>query len=148
MQIGIMFDGVEVDSMVIGGPAYNTGMLHKADFVVKVNGEAVNNKFELHTALRRTEMPGAHVVLTVRRGIDSAFIDIPIEWIESSKLPNCHHQLFACFTKLKVYAHVNRLGSCVPRLKIFFRGQQDAFCNLKWRKLWMRFLHFGQNLQI
>jgi C-terminal processing protease CtpA/Prc len=112
LQIGIMFDGVEVNSMAFGGPAHKTGMLQKGDAVVKVNGEAVSNKFELHSALKKTEMPGMLVVLTVRRAADGGLLDIPITRTDSSELPDYHHRMFVCFTKLKVCAHFYHIGSC------------------------------------
>ena len=87
-------------------------MLHKGDAVVKVNGEAVSNKFELHSALQKTEMPGVLVVLTVRRAEGGDFLDISKTRIDSSELPNYHHRMFVCFTKLKVYAHYYHIGSC------------------------------------
>jgi hypothetical protein len=97
-----MFDGVEVNSMAFGGPAYKSGMLQKGDSVVKVNGEPVSNKFELHSALQKTEMSEMLVVLTVKRAADGDFLDVPMKRIDSSELPNHHHRMFVCFTKLKV----------------------------------------------
>ena len=71
--VGILFSGTTIDGLVEGGPAFNTGLLHRGDMVVKVNRKCVTGKHSLHTALAEgDDAPGAPVVLTVCSALDGA----------------------------------------------------------------------------
>lgn len=97
-----MFDGVRIDNMVVGGPAHSTNLLQKGDIVEQINEKDVNNKYELHSALSLTDLPGGTVLFSVRRPSDSTLFKVPIKRMVSSELPAYTRQIFGLFTLLKV----------------------------------------------
>ena len=38
-QVGLFLNGLRIDSMVVGGPAYNSGLLDVGDVIVSIDGE-------------------------------------------------------------------------------------------------------------
>ena len=65
--VGMMLKGCIVDSLVVGGPSYNSRQLDRGDVVVKVDGEVVDNDTILN-ALIGNDVPGSEVLLTIYKG--------------------------------------------------------------------------------
>ena len=56
-QVGIVLDGVVIAGMVVGGPAYNCGLLDIGDRILTVNGLAVDER-NIDEALLDKDIPG------------------------------------------------------------------------------------------
>jgi hypothetical protein len=57
-QVGIGLEGVVISSMVVGGPAYNCGLLDIGDRILSVNGVAVHDQ-NINEALTGADIPGS-----------------------------------------------------------------------------------------
>ena len=66
-QVGLMLNGMAIDNMVVGGPAYNSGQLQQNDVIVQIDGMPVSNE-NIHDSLLGSDIPGSTVTITVRRG--------------------------------------------------------------------------------
>ncbi len=62
-----MINGRIVDSMVIGGPAYNSQQLNRGDVILKVDGVSVTNENILETMVG-CDVPGSIVDLCIAKG--------------------------------------------------------------------------------
>ena len=62
--VGIMVDGLTIDNMVIGGPAYNSGQLDRGDLIVAVDFKSVSEE-SLQDLLVGPDIPLSSVTLTV-----------------------------------------------------------------------------------
>lgn len=62
--LGMILNGLTVDQMLAGGPAWTAGLEQGAD-IVAVDGEAVT-LYNLHELLRGSDIPGSKVTLSVR----------------------------------------------------------------------------------
>jgi C-terminal processing protease CtpA/Prc len=62
----MILDGTVIDSMVVGGPAYNTGQLDRGDIILRINHEPVAED-NLHALLVGTDSPGSTVTISVRK---------------------------------------------------------------------------------
>jgi hypothetical protein len=65
--VGIMFNGLTIDNMVVGGPAYNSGQLEQGDVVLQIDHAPITAE-GLLPALIGSDIPGTTVTLTVRKG--------------------------------------------------------------------------------
>jgi S1-C subfamily serine protease len=75
-QVGIMLRGCIIDNMVIGGPAYNVGLLRRGDIITGVDGVPATEETVL-TMLLGDDVPGSQVTLKMSRhtpGIQTASI--------------------------------------------------------------------------
>ena len=66
--LGVMLRGTKVDTLVVGGPAYNSGMLERGDEIIMVGSSRVENEDQLLSLLHGSDEPHTIVNLTVRRG--------------------------------------------------------------------------------
>jgi len=66
--LGVMLRGTRVDTLVVGGPAYNSGMLERGDEIIMVGSSRVENEDQLLSLLHGSDEPHTIVNLTVRRG--------------------------------------------------------------------------------
>ena len=66
-QVGLMLNGLVVDNMVVGGPAYNSGQLQQSDIITHIDGIPVSVE-TVHDALLGSDIPGTNVTITARRG--------------------------------------------------------------------------------
>ena len=62
----MILDGTVIDSMVVGGPAYNTGQLDRGDTILRINHEPVAED-NLHALLVGSDSPGSTVTVSVRK---------------------------------------------------------------------------------
>ena len=62
-QIGVMLTDTVIDAMVVGGPAANSGLIHKGDRIISVDGRDMSNVAadDLHSALVGSDQPGTKV---------------------------------------------------------------------------------------
>ena len=58
-------DGLTIDSLVVGGPAFRSGQLGQGDLVLAIDRQPVDPTNVLH-ALRGSDRPGSTLQLTVR----------------------------------------------------------------------------------
>ena len=61
-----MFHGNMIESMVVGGPAFNSQKLDRGDELTRVDGERVTEG-NRHKLLVGNDVPGAVVTLTVKK---------------------------------------------------------------------------------
>ena len=66
-----MLNGLTIDNMVVGGPAYNSGQLQQNDVISQIDGLPVSIE-NIHDALLGSDVPGSTVTITVRRGFREA----------------------------------------------------------------------------
>ena len=81
-QVGIMLNGMTIDNMIIGGPAYNSRVLDKGDVICKIDQMPVSLE-ELPHALLGSDVPGSSVVLTVRK-ISGRTLDVGLKRMATS----------------------------------------------------------------
>ena len=60
-------NGLNIDNMVVGGPAYNSGQLQQNDVIIQIDGIPVSVE-NVHMSLLGSDIPGSTVTLMVRRG--------------------------------------------------------------------------------
>ena len=68
-QVGIMFQGTMIDSVVFGGPAHSTQKLSRGDFVTMVDGVPATDR-NLTDLLSMNDRPGVSVSVVVAKGGD------------------------------------------------------------------------------
>jgi len=105
--VGVMFAGQVIDSMVVGGPAYNSRQLDKGDFVVDIDGKAVTND-NLSQLLVGADVAGTPVIIGVKKGGKTGakksvtLLRMPSEAIADRR------RLFELFTAMKARATLPR----------------------------------------
>ena len=62
----MILDGTVVDSMVVGGPAFNTGQLDRGDTILSIDQQPASED-NLHALLVGSDTPGSSVTVTVRK---------------------------------------------------------------------------------
>ena len=79
-QIGILLNGLEIDSLVVGGPAFESKLLEKGDIILQIDKSSVSLD-DIQQRLVGTDVPGSSIMLTIRkksgRTIDVALKKIP-----------------------------------------------------------------------
>jgi S1-C subfamily serine protease len=68
-QVGIMLKGTVIDSMVVGGPAFNSSILEVGDIILGVDGSKVTDEIIVSTLLG-DDRPDSKVVLAIQRPRD------------------------------------------------------------------------------
>ncbi len=66
-----MLNGLTIDNMVVGGPAYNSSQLRQNDVIVQIDGVPVTAE-NIHVSLLGSDVPGSTVTITVKRGYTEA----------------------------------------------------------------------------
>ena len=64
--VGVMFNCLVIEAMVVGGPAYNSGQLEPGDTILQIDHSPVTAE-GLQQALIGSDVPGTTVTLTVRK---------------------------------------------------------------------------------
>ena len=62
-----MLNGLVVENVVNGGPAFNSNMIERGDIILRVDGMAVSSD-SVREALIGDDKPGGSVVLTIQKG--------------------------------------------------------------------------------
>lgn len=107
IQVGVMFASGVIDSMVVGGPAYNSRHLDKGDVVVEIDGNAVTSD-NLSQLLVGCDVAGSAVTITVKKGGKTGakksvtLLRMPSEAIADRR------RLFELFTAMKARATLPR----------------------------------------
>ena len=70
-----MLKGLIVDNMVIGGPAYNSGILKKGDIILAIDGVVTTEETVLSMLLGE-DIPGSAVTLNIAAKSRCAFASI------------------------------------------------------------------------
>lgn len=122
-------DGLTVDDMAIGGPAYNCKELSKGDVIVSVDDDRVNAD-NCHEKIIGNDVPGSIVRLTVRCAASKQIKNVTLTRMSSTSMLD-NVRMFEIFTLLKDHAFARR-----DRISI---GQIDEGI-----ELWTARLHLEQ----
>ena len=99
-----MLNGVKVENMVIGGPAYNCQQLTKGDEIVSVDGTSVTKDTVLR-ALIGSDQPGSSVRIKVEKA-DGSESEIMLRRMSSERIAD-RRRMFEWFTKMKMCAEID-----------------------------------------
>jgi C-terminal processing protease CtpA/Prc len=98
LQVGIILnDNMAIDHMMIGGPAYESGLLEKGDVICEIDHVPVDVECGL---MLGSDIPGSSVLLTVRKA-SGARIDVILEKIPILNLSD-QCRMFETIAELKV----------------------------------------------
>jgi hypothetical protein len=97
---GTILAGCEVDNLLIGGPAHDSGKLRKGDIIVAVDNEPVNCD-NVRMSIFGSDTPGSSVLLTLQRD-DATFSVLLVR--KATKEIADRRRLFELFTALKAKA--------------------------------------------
>jgi C-terminal processing protease CtpA/Prc len=98
LQVGIMFSGTgQVESVMIGSPAYLSGKVQKGDFIVEVDGKSVSGSTVL-SAIIGEDIPGSYLTLTLKR--DGNMVYVNLKRIPTADVAD-KRRMFDLFTLLK-----------------------------------------------
>jgi hypothetical protein len=76
-QVGLIMSGIEIENMVVGGPAFTSMCLEPGDVLLAVDGSfATENTVE--NMLVGSDKPGTLVTLTVAKGGSEVFPSKPL----------------------------------------------------------------------
>ena len=101
--VGIMLTGCQVDNLLIGGPACNSGQLEKGDLVVSIDGNEVTDE-NIHGLLVGEDKPGSTVMIAVQKARTGQVHMVKLERIASAEIAD-RRRLFELFTALKTSSH-------------------------------------------
>jgi hypothetical protein len=98
LQVGIMFSGIgQVESVMIGSPAYLSGKVQRGDFIVEVDGKSVSGSTVL-SAIIGEDIPGSYLTLTLKR--DGNMVYVTLKRIPTADVAD-KRRMFDLFTLLK-----------------------------------------------
>ena len=95
--VGVMFHGNVIESMVVGGPAFNCQQLDRGDELLQVDGQPVTEA-NRHRLLIGKDLPGSQVTLTVRKA-SGATKDVIISRMKSEQIAD-KRRIFELFTTI------------------------------------------------
>jgi len=99
-------DGLTIDGMAVGGPAYNCQELAEGDVVMTIDGNAIDAD-DCYDMLIGGDVPGSLVNLTIKCASSQQIKHVSLTRMAASTLTN-HVRLFALFTELKDHAFTHR----------------------------------------
>lgn len=99
MQVGILLKGVEVDDVVVGGPAYESKLLEKGDIVTQIDHCQVSVA-DVQQRLIGADIVDSTITLTVRKKSGKA-VDIFLKRVDSSTLSD-RFKMLKLFNECKV----------------------------------------------
>jgi hypothetical protein len=94
---GRILAGCEVDNLLIGGPAHDSGKLRKGDIIVAVDNEPVNCD-NVRMSIFGSDTPGSSVLLTLQR--DNATFSVLLVRKATKEIAD-RTRLFELFTAIK-----------------------------------------------
>ena len=98
--VGMMLNGCVVDSLVVGGPGYNSGQLDRGDVVIKVD-QTVVDKDTILAALVGDDAPGSEVSLTIQKGGRTGNVRvISLQRMATERIAD-RRRIFELFTLIK-----------------------------------------------
>ena len=98
-----MLSGMVIDNMVMGGPAYNSGMLDRGDVIIQIDHQDITVD-GLSTALLGSDVPGSSVVITVQKSdpkLNSKKIDVVLTRMSTAFIAD-RCRMFELYAQLKV----------------------------------------------
>jgi hypothetical protein len=95
--VGVMFHGNIIESMVVGGPAFNCQELDRGDELLRVDGQPVTEQ-NRHRLLIGSDLPGSQVTLTVRKA-SGATKDVVLSRMKSEQIAD-KRRIFELFTTI------------------------------------------------
>jgi hypothetical protein len=99
-HFGMILDGTVIDSMVVGGPAFNTGQLDRGDEILSINRETASEA-NLHVLLVGSDAPGSSVTVTVRKAAGGAIKDVVIPRMDTEVIAD-RCRLYELCAEIKV----------------------------------------------
>jgi hypothetical protein len=66
-SVGLVLNGMVIDDLVVGGPAFLTGQLEPGDVIVQANNQPITAE-NIHAALIGDDIPGSTITITVKKG--------------------------------------------------------------------------------
>ena len=121
----MMLSGMVIDNMVMGGPAYNSGMLDKGDIIVQIDHQDVSVD-GLSIALLGSDVPGSSVVITVKKSrpeLNGKTIDVVLTRMETSFIAD-RCRMFELYAQMKVSSFLLKV---VCKLISIATGQRSVF---------------------
>ena len=95
--VGVMFHGNIIESMVVGGPAFNCQELDRGDELLRVDGQPVTDQ-NRHMLLIGSDLPGSQVTLTVLKA-SGATKDVVLSRMKSEQIAD-KRRIFELFTTI------------------------------------------------
>ena len=95
--VGVMFHGNIIESMVVGGPAFNCQELDRGDELLRVDGQPVTEQSR-HRLLVGSDLPGSQVTLTVRK-VSGVIKDVVLSRMKSEQIAD-KRRIFELFTTI------------------------------------------------
>ena len=99
-----MFSGIVVDDVLVGGPAWHNGLLHKGDVVLKINDIAVSDKREVQRLVSQSDQPGSSVVITVKK-LDGSTRNVRVSRVTKDVMA-VRSTMFELFGQMKVSCYL------------------------------------------
>ena len=99
-----MLNGMAIDNMVVGGPAYNSGKLEKGDQIIEVDHELVCLE-DLQCKIIGADEPGSTVTITIRKANNSV-LPVILQRVATEVIAH-RRRMFEMFTILKVTRNVS-----------------------------------------
>lgn len=100
--VGLMFVGLTIEDMVVGGPAFNSQELERGDTLLAVDGQVVSEA-TIAEAILGSDVPGTAVRLTVARGAHGKRRDVILTRMSTRSIAD-NVRMFELFTSLKTRA--------------------------------------------
>ena len=109
--------GIEIDNVLVGGPAYDSKLLEKGDTILQVDRVEVS----AHTILQclvGSDVPDSTVVLTVRK-VSGRVMDVVLKRIAASVIAD-RYKIFSLFSTCQVSCHISPTSLNAPLIQQFF----------------------------
>jgi C-terminal processing protease CtpA/Prc len=91
LQVGIALHRIEIDDVIVGGPAYDSKLLGKGDAIIQVDRVDVS-AHNIQQCLVGSDIPESTVVLKVRKA-SGRVIDVVLKRIAASVIADRYNML-------------------------------------------------------
>ncbi|KAJ1483452.1 hypothetical protein T484DRAFT_1895986 [Baffinella frigidus] len=108
--VGIMLKGTVVDNLLMGGPAFASGLLSRGDVIISVDGQSATSE-HVHLLLGGADVPGSPVSIRLRKHsgqeVDvnlkrmATEVDVMLKRMATVEIAD-KRRLFELFTAMKV----------------------------------------------
>ena len=77
-------NGLEIDSVVVGSPAYDSMLVEKGDVILQIDRTPVHSE-DVQLRLTGTDIPGSSIILTLRKR-SGRTVDVSLKRTSSSTI--------------------------------------------------------------
>ncbi len=77
-----MLNGLEIDSVIIGSPAYESMLVEKGDVIIQIDRTPVRSE-DVQLRLEGADIPGSSIILTLRKK-SGRTVDVSLKRTSSS----------------------------------------------------------------